>query len=44
MLYEVISISDDGVLRLRGVNWAAGYSVLVPAEKVRPTSGILNGE
>ena len=43
-LFEVISVCDDGLLRLRGVNWAAGYSVLVPPEGVRPTSGILHGE
>ena len=43
-LFEVISVGDDGVLRLRGVNWAAGYSALVAAEAVRPTSAILHDE
>jgi hypothetical protein len=40
-LYEVISVSDDGLLRLRGVNWLRGYSALIAAEGVRPTSAIL---
>ncbi len=43
-LYEVISACDDGLLRLRGVNWAPGYSALVAAEGVRPTSAILRQE
>ena len=43
-LYEVISVSDDGLLRLRGVDWAAGYSAVVAADRVRPTSGILHDE
>ncbi len=43
-LYEVISICDDDLLRLRGVNWAPGYSALVAADQVRPAPGILHEE
>jgi hypothetical protein len=43
-LYEVICICNDGLLRLRGVDWAVGYSALVAADQVRPTSGILHEE
>lgn len=43
-LYEVISVCDDGLLRLRGVDWAPGYSARVAAEEVRPTSAILRDE
>ena len=43
-LYEVISVCDDGLLRLRGLDWAPGYSALVAAGTVRPTSGILHEE
>jgi len=41
MLCEVISVRDDGLLRVRGLNWAPGYSALVSAKEVRPTTGIL---
>ena len=43
-LYEVITICGNGQLRLRGVNWAPGYSALVAATEVRPTSAILHEE
>ena len=43
-LYEVIAICEHGQLRLRGVNWASGYSALVAAGAVRPTSAILHDE
>ena len=43
-LYEVISVRDDGLLRLRGISWAAGYSAVVTAATVYPTSAILPEE
>ncbi len=43
-LYEVICICSDGLLRLRGVDWAVGYSALVAADQVRPAPGILHEE
>lgn len=35
ILYEVLRIEADGLLRVRGNNWASGYSVLVNAHDVR---------
>ena len=34
-LYEVLRVEPDGLLRVRGNNWASGYSVLVNAHDVR---------
>ncbi len=38
-LYVVISIGNGRRLRLRGVDWAVGYSALVSADEVRLASG-----
>ncbi len=43
-LYEVLTVCADGLLRLRGVDWAVGYSALVAAAQVRPATGILREE
>lgn len=40
-LYEVICVHEDGLLRVRGLNWAPGYSALIDAETVRPVTGAL---
>ncbi len=40
-LFEVICVQDDGMLRVRGLNWAAGYSALVSADKIHPATAIL---
>lgn len=42
VLYEVLAIDPSGLLRVRGVNWAPGYSATVSAEEVRPVTGILS--
>ncbi len=42
VLYEILSLHDDGLLRVRGLNWAPGYSAVVDMEDVRPVTGILN--
>ena len=34
-LYEVLRVEPDGLLRVRGNNWASGYSVLVRAQDLR---------
>ena len=34
-LYEVLRVEPDGLLRVRGNNWAPGYSVLLHAHQVR---------
>jgi hypothetical protein len=41
VLFEVISIRADGLLRVRGVQWAPGSSTLVAVDDVRPTTGML---
>jgi hypothetical protein len=42
VLYEVLRVDRDGTLRVRGVNWAAGYSAVVGPHDVRPVTAILN--
>ncbi len=42
VLYEILSIQDDGLLRVRGLNWAPGYSAIVDSLEVRPVTGILS--
>jgi hypothetical protein len=41
VLLEVIGIEVDGQLRVRGVGWAPGYSVLLARDQVRQVSSIL---
>ncbi len=41
VLYEILAIDPGGLVRVRGVNWAAGYSATVSAEEIRPVTGIL---
>lgn len=41
MLYEVLRVEVNGLLRVRCLNWALGYSALVSADVVRPVSRIL---
>ncbi len=40
-LFEVICVEDDSTLRVRGLNWASGYSALIAAEEVHPATSIL---
>ncbi len=42
-LYEVLRVEVNGLLRVRCLNWAPGYSALVSADAVRPVSQILAG-
>ena len=42
VLYEVLRIEADGLLRVRGINWAAGFSAAVSAREVRPVTHILS--
>jgi hypothetical protein len=42
VLYEVLSLESDGLVRVRGVNWAPGYTAVVSAREVRPTTRILS--
>lgn len=41
ILYEVLTVEIDGLLRVRGLNWAPGYSTVVASQDVRPVTGIL---
>jgi hypothetical protein len=38
ILYEVLTIEREDTLRVRGMNWAAGYSALVHIHEVRPVT------
>jgi hypothetical protein len=40
LLCEVILLQPDGLLRVRGLDWAAGYSALIDPQDVRPVSAI----
>lgn len=37
-LCQVIALTPDGYVRLRGLDWPPGYTALVPAGDVRPVS------
>jgi hypothetical protein len=41
VLYEVLSLESEGLVRVRGVNWAPGYSAVVAAQEIRPVTQIL---
>ncbi len=41
VLYEVLSLERDGLVRVRGVNWAPGYTAVVRAQEIRPVTHIL---
>jgi hypothetical protein len=41
VLYEVLKLDRDGLLRVRGLDWAPGYSANVRSQTVRPVSQIL---
>ena len=42
VLYEVLAVDAAGLLRVRGLNWAAGYSATVAGDEVRPVTSILS--
>ena len=42
VLYEVLEVEVDGLVRVRGVNWAAGYSAVVGPRDIRPVTSILS--
>jgi hypothetical protein len=42
VLYEVLSLERDGLVRVRGVNWAPGYSAVVGQQEIRPVTHILS--
>jgi hypothetical protein len=42
VLYEVLNVDADGLVRVRGVNWAAGYSAVVGPRDIRPVTSILS--
>lgn len=42
VLYEVLAVEPDGLVRVRGVNWAAGYSAVVGRREIRPVTSILS--
>jgi len=42
VLYEVLNVEVDGLVRVRGVNWEAGYSAMVGPRDIRPVTSILH--
>ena len=42
VLYEVLSLEADGLVRVRGVNWASGYTAMVRSQEVRPVTSLLS--
>lgn len=41
ILFEIIGVLADGTVRVRGLNWAAGYSAVVHPHDLRPTTSLL---
>ncbi len=41
ILCEVLSVLEDGLLRVRGLNWASGYSAIVDSQEMQPASARL---
>jgi len=41
VLYEVLAVDPGGLVRVRGLNWAPGYSASVSPDEIRPVTGIL---
>ncbi len=41
VLYEVLAIDPSGLVRVRGLNWAPGYSASVSPDEIRPVTGLL---
>jgi len=42
VLYEVLNVDVNGLVRVRGVNWEPGYSAVVGPRDIRPVTSILN--
>ena len=42
ILYEVLCVETSGLLRVRGIQWAPGYSALVARQDVRPSTRLLS--
>jgi hypothetical protein len=41
VLCEVVGEEDGGLLRVRGVGWAPGYSMLVKPDELKPMRSLL---
>lgn len=41
VLYEVLALDPSGLVRVRGLNWAPGYSATVSPDEIRPVTGLL---
>ena len=42
VLYEILALDPAGLVRVRGLNWAPGYSATVSPQEIRPVTGILS--
>lgn len=43
VLYEILSLEPEGLVRVRGVNWAPGYNAVLSRQSIRPANRILAG-
>ena len=41
ILYEIIRLESDCLVRVRGVDWPGGYTVVISVQEVRPIARIL---
>jgi hypothetical protein len=41
LVQEVIGLREDGLLRVRGLDWPPGYSALIAVAELRPVTGQL---
>jgi hypothetical protein len=41
LVQEVIGLREDGLLRVRGLDWPPGYSALIALSELRPVTGRL---
>jgi hypothetical protein len=41
VLLEIIGLEDDGLLRVRGLGWAPGYTAVIARDQVRHVNAIL---
>ncbi len=42
ILYEIVCLETDGLVRVRGLDWPTGYTVVLGAQEVRHVTGILS--
>ncbi len=41
ILYEIVCLERDALVRVRGLDWPSGYTAVVRVEEVRHVTGLL---